>query len=153
MQRVKQIISQQSTPLEQLIKEMNVFENRYVFYNISYNMFTMDLYNNMYKGLQVAQERREIYRLIKSEQKEADASSMNKLNKILLLLSLFTLFSAILDACELFNSIIPFDWWLPHKVVGNILVSLLILSLFFYIIRQMLMGKDRESSPFSNKKT
>ena len=152
-QRVRQIISQQSTPLQQLIKEMNVFENRYVFYNISYNMFTMDLYNNMYKGLQVAQERREIYRLIKSEQKEADASSMNKLNKILLLLSLFTLFSAILDACQLFDSIVPFDWWLPHKVVGNILVSLLILTLFFYIIRQMIMGKDRQSSPFSNKKT
>jgi len=137
LQNIKQIINPHTTPLQQLIKEMNIFENRYVFYNISYNMFTMDLYKSIYKGLQVSQERREIYRIIKSEQKEADASNIKALNNILLLLSLFTLFSAILAACQLLENILPFDWWLPSKAIGYLIITLLLLLLFSFMIWKM----------------
>ncbi len=149
MKYLKQLIKQEDSLLLHLNKEMDDFENHYVFNNISYNTFTMELYNSIYKGMQISQERQEVYRLIGSEQKQFEASNTKVLNQVLFLLSLFTLFSAILDASQLFDNIIPFDMWLPHKSLGYLLVFLLLIICFGLIIWKM----TNIHTPITNKKT
>lgn len=132
-----QIVRQEDSLLLHLTKEMDDFENRYVFNNISYNTFTMELYKSIYKGMQISQERSEVYRLIGSEQKQFDASNTRILNQVLFLLSLFTLFSAILAACQLIDKIIPFRLWLLHDSIGYLLVTILLTMCFWLIIWKM----------------
>ena len=145
---LRQIIKQEDSPLLRLTKEMNEFENHYVFNNISYNTFTMELYNSIYKGMQISQERQEAYRLIGSEQKQFETSNTKVLNQILFLLSLFTIFSAILDTSQLLDNIIPFDLWLPHKSLGYLLVFIISIICFGIIIRKM----SDFHRPITNKK-
>ena len=137
IQYLKQIFKQEDSLLLRLTTEMDDFENHYVFNNISYNTFTMELYTSIYKGMQISQERQEVYRLIGSEQKQFEASNTKILNQVLFLISIFTIFSAILDASQLFDNILPFDLWLPHKSFGYLLVFIILIIGFGVIIWKM----------------
>lgn len=145
---LKQFIKQEDSLLLHLTKEMDDFENHYAFNNISYNTFTMELYNSIYNGMQISQERQEVYRLIGSEQKQFETSNTKVLNHVLFLLSLFTIFSAILDASQLFDNIFPFELWLPHKSLGYLLVFIILIICFGVIIWKMI----NIHTPVTNKK-
>ncbi len=148
LQYLKQLINQEDSLILHLTKEMDDFENHYVFNNISYNTFTMELYKSIFKGMQISQERQEVYRLIGSEQKQFEASNTKVLNQVLFLLSLFTIFSAILDASQLFDNILPFDMWLPHKSLGYLFVFIILTICFGVIIWKMI----NNHIPKTNKK-
>ncbi len=127
-------IGLKKTELAQLTSDLNDFEFKYVFHNISYFRFTTELYASFYKGLEVEKEREEVNRLINAKQNEVMVKKENTINMVIFTLTLFTLFEAVLAACELINKIIPYCSWLPSEEMGYFIFSIIFLSLFGKLI-------------------
>lgn len=136
-----------SKPIDKLKSELNAFETRYAFYNISYDYLPLELHEYISRGLQVDDERKVILDIITREKENEDAQNAKKLNIIIRCLSLFTFFLSIPAACDLANHIFPFEKWMYNESVGYLFFSILFVILSILGVFLLVKFLSHETNP------
>lgn len=123
------------TRLSQLEDELISFESTYCFHKISYNFLPLAIYKSIDSGLEISEERNQLYHLIDMENQRREKKNDKRVNKFLIFLTLLTMLSTLWDSSCLFNELYPYAEYVGSTIVGyKIVVSILSLIIILAII-------------------
>jgi len=126
-----------------LEKEFLDFEMNCCFHKISYNFLPLEIYQSLDIGLEINEERKQLFRMIEQEKNIQEKEGDRKLNNILLFLTGLTVFSAIWDFTCLLNQLYPYDELLGSTIGGFRIVTyiLLLLVIIIFIVNRFARAK------------
>ena len=117
-----------------LEREFLKFELNCCFHKISYNFLPLEIYQSLDTGLEINEERKQIYRKIAQEKNIQEKEGDRKMNNLLLFLTCLTVFSTVWDFSCLFNEIYPYEETIGSTVIGYRLVASILLLIVLVII-------------------
>ena len=120
--------------ISNLENEFLTFERDFCFHKISYNFLPLIIHNHLDIGLEINEEKNQLYRLIEQERNVQERESDKKMNNFLLFITCLTIFSAIWDLGSLFNEISPYEDILGSTTTGFRLVTTLLLFMVLLVI-------------------
>ena len=126
-----------------LEKEFLNFELNCCFHKISYNFLPLEIYQSLDVGLEINEERKQLFRMIEQEKNIQEKEGDRKLNNILLFLTGLTVFSAIWDFTCLLNQLYPYDELLGSTIGGFRIVTyiLLLTVIVIFIVNRFARAK------------
>lgn len=129
-----------SKPVNKLVKEFEEFERNCCFNRISYNFLPQLISDAVNNSLEVNDEMKQLYRIMAKERTRNETSNQKKMNALLIGISFLTLFSAIWDACSMFNEMTSFKahfgstFW-GFRIVGFIM-AIIVVGVLFYLYKR-----------------
>lgn len=121
--------------ISQLEDELVSFESAYCFHKISYNFLPLAIYKSIDSGLEISEERSQLYHLIDVENQRREKRNDRKVNRFLIFLTLLTMLSTLWDSSCLFNELYPYTEYVGSTIAGyKIVVSALSLVIIVAII-------------------
>lgn len=128
--------------IEKLSEEFLRFERNHCFYKISYNFLPQLVNGSIEKGLEIIDEKKELYHMIDQENVEREKKDDGRMNKLLFFLTCVTLFSAVWDTTCLLNELYPFESYWGSQVMGfRIIAYSLTLVMIVAIVANRLFKK------------
>lgn len=129
-----------SKPLNKLVREYEEFERNCCFSRISYNFLPQLISDAVNSSLEVNDEKDQLYRIMAKERSRSEASNQKKMNSLLIGISFLTLFSAIWDACSMFNEMMSFkahfgSSYLGFRIMG-IVMSFIVLGALIVLYKR-----------------
>ena len=129
-----------SKPVNKLVKEFEEFERNCCFNRISYNFLPQLISDAVNNSLEVNDEMEQLYRIMAKERTRNEASNQKKMNALLIGISFLTLFSAIWDACSMFNEMTSFkahfgSTFLGFRIVG-LIMAFIVVGVLFYLYKR-----------------
>jgi hypothetical protein len=109
----------------------DLFDTHYYFPHISYNFLPRKIHIHISDALEIDTEKKRIFERINRQNDILEKQSDTKMNQLLFVMTCLTIFSAIWDACCLFNEMYPFSsYWdtsnTGFRVIGTTAFSLLL---------------------------
>lgn len=124
-----------------LVEEFIGFERSYYFNKISYNFLPLEIRKALDAGLEIAEEKEQLYHLIEQEKDMREKRDDRKMNNLLFFLTCLTMFSAVWDSSCLFDQLYPYETVLGSTILGYRYVAytfflLILLVIFLNRIRK-----------------
>lgn len=133
--RLNDVFRSSPQHISRIEDELVTFEGKYCFHKISYNFLPLEIYKSVDKGLEISEERDQLYHLIEIENQRREKKNDKRVNRFLIFLTLFTMLSTLWDSSCLFNELYPYDIYVGSTIVGyKMVVSLLTLVIIFAVI-------------------
>ena len=129
-----------SKQVNRLIKEYETFERNCCFNRISYNFLPQLISDAINNSLEINDEMNQLYRIMAKERTRSEETSRKKMNALLIGISFLTLFSAIWDACSMFNEMTSFKahfgstFW-GFRIVG-LIMACIVIGVLFYLYKR-----------------
>lgn len=125
--------------VEKLSKEFLTFERHHCFFNVSYNFLPQEINQSIAIGLEIENEKKELYHMIEQENTQREKNDDGRMNKLLFFLTCITIISVIWDASCLANELYPFSSYWETKVMGYQVVtySIILIVLVAIIINRL----------------
>lgn len=143
--RMNILFRKKASKISYLEKEFLAFERNCCFHKISYNFLPLEFYESLDIGLEINEERKQLYHMIEQEKNIQDKEGDRKMNNLLFFLTCLTIFSTVWDFSCLFNQIYPYQEGLGSDVLGYRLVtSILLLFVIIIILGYRLTGNIRK---------
>lgn len=121
--------------ISRLEDELVSFESSYCFHKISYNFLPLAIYKSIDSGLEISEERIQLYHLIDVENQRREKRNDKKVNQFLVFLTILTMLSTLWDSSCLFNELYPYTEYVGSTIVGyKIVVSILSLIIILAIV-------------------
>ena len=141
--RMNILFRKKTAKIAHLEKEFVEFERNYCFHKISYNFLPLEIYKSLDVGLEINEERTQLYHMIAQESDTQEKSANNKINYLLSFLACLTIFSTIWDFCCLLNEMYPYEDSVGSSTLGYRIVvsSVLALLLCSIIVINRLVSK------------
>ncbi len=121
---------------EKLLLESVRFERKYSFNIISYNFLPEAFAKCVEKGLNIEDDKRNLYHILEQEEQSLSKKSDSSMNYLLFFMTCLTIFSAVYDACSLLNEILPYETNLGSSTSGyrffSSVLMLFVLSIFLF---------------------
>ncbi|MBR5169175.1 MAG: hypothetical protein IKW85_01240 [Muribaculaceae bacterium] len=123
-----------------LVKEFEGFERSCCFNRISYNFLPQLISDAISNSLEINDEMRQLYCVMAKERTRNEEASRKKMNSLLLAISFLTLFSAIWDACSMFNEMMSFKshfgstFW-GFRIIG-LIMAFVVIGVLVYLYRR-----------------
>lgn len=125
-----------------LVREYEAFERNCSFNRISYNFLPQLISDAINGSLEITDEMEQLYRIMAKERSRNDEINQKKMNSLLVGISFLTLFSAIWDACSMFNEMFSVEshfsssYW-GYRVMGFVMLVVVAGGLYLlYRFRQ-----------------
>ncbi len=121
-----------------LIEEAIDFERAYYFNKISYNFLPLEIHKALNVGLEIEEEKHQLYHLIAQENDRREKRDDQRMNNMLFFLSCLTVFSTVWDFTCLFNEMHPYEGWIGNATVGYRLLAypcLLLILIAIFLTR------------------
>ena len=122
-----------------LEKEFVRFERNYCFHKISYNFLPLEIYESLDTGLEINEEKSQLYHMIEQEKNMQEKENNSKINNLLFFLACLTVFSTIWDFCCLFNQLYPYEESWGSVILGHRMVASMVL--FLLVVCIILIGR------------
>ncbi len=127
---------------EKLMQESVEFEKKCSFHIISYNFLREEFNRCVEHGLKIEEEKQALYYLLEQEKSAREKDSDTKMNYLLFFMTCLTMFSAIYDACCLFNELFPYTDNVGSDILGfRLLASVMIALIFLALLINRLLSK------------
>lgn len=129
-----------SKRVNRLIREYETFERNCCFNRISYNFLPQLISDAVNNSLEINDEMEQLYRFMAKERARSEETSRKKMNALLIGISFLTLFSAIWDACSMFNEMTSFKahfgstFW-GFRIVG-LIMAFIVVGVLFYLYKR-----------------
>ena len=123
-----------------LVKAFEGFERNCCFNRISYNFLPQLISDAISCSLEINDEMRQLYHVMAKERTRNEEASRKKMNSLLLAISFLTLFSAIWDACSMFNEMMSFKshfgstFW-GFRIVG-LIIAFIVVGVLVYLYKR-----------------
>lgn len=124
--------------LSPLVEEFVEFERSYYFHKISYNFLPLEIRKILDAGLDINEEKEQLYHLIEQEKDMREKRDDRKMNNLLFFLTCLTMFSAVWDSSCLFDQLYPYETVLGSTVIGYRFVAY---SFFTFILIAILLNR------------
>ncbi len=121
-----QSLNPNRTDISKLLDEYESFEQKCCFHKISYNFLPLEIAEAIDKGLEIREEREQLYSMMEKEKNRRDEANDTMVNTSLFCISLLTLFSAIWDLSCLLDQMYPFAEYLGGQTFGYRTVAILL---------------------------
>jgi hypothetical protein len=132
--RMNILFRKKNTQASSLEKEFLTFERDCCFHKISYNFLPLEIYQSLDTGLEINEERTQLYHLIAQEKNIQEKEGDRKMNNLLFILTCLTIFSTVWDFTCLFNELYPYEVFLGSTIFGYRVITSALLSLVFLVI-------------------
>jgi hypothetical protein len=133
--RMNILFRKRKTDAARLEEEFAEFECNCCFHKISYNFLPLEIYEGLDVGLEINEEKNQLYRLIEQEKNIQEKKGDQRMNSLLFILTCMTVFSTIWDFCCLLDQIQPYEQSLGSSVLGyRVAASTILLILLIFII-------------------
>ena len=123
-----QSINIKPTDVGQLVDEYESFEQQCCFNKISYNFLPLEIARAIDKGLEIKEERFQLFKVMEKEQNRKEEANDRRVNMLLFCLSLLALFSAIWDISCLLDNMYPYKDYMGSEHLGYRTVALMLLA-------------------------
>lgn len=137
--RTNLLFRQGTCRTSQLVNRFIDFEHFYCFNKISYNFLPLEIQKAIDKGLEINDEKKQIYHLIEQDNNQQEKMSDKKMNNILIYLTFLTLFSTLWDCASLLDSVLPYE-----AVVGNAINGYRIVTYIFIAVTAVIIFINRK---------
>lgn len=125
--------------LSKLMEEFVEFERSYYFNKISYNFLPLEIRKALDSGLEINEEKEQLYHLIEQENEVQEKRSDRKMNNLLFFLTCLTIFSTVWDTSCLFDRLYPYETVIGSSILGYRFV----VSAFFALILLVILFNRR----------
>lgn len=126
--------------ISSLVEEFIDFERSYYFNKISYNFLPLEIRKSIDSGLEIDEEKNQLYHLIEQEKDMREKRDDRKMNNLLFFLTCLTMFSAVWDSSCLFDQLYPYESVIGSTVLGYRFVAY---SFFTFILIAILLNRFR----------
>jgi hypothetical protein len=142
--RINILFRKKNADVSRLEKEFLSFEQDCCFHKISYNFLPLEIYQSLDTGMEINEERTQLYRLIEQEKNIREKEGNRKMNYLLFILTCLTIFSTVWDFTCLFNQLYPYEEFMGSTILGyRLFTSLLLLLVFLTILVYRFIGKSK----------
>lgn len=121
--RTNLLFRQNACRTSQLVDQFIDFEHFYCFNKISYNFLPLEIQKAIDNGLEINEEKNQIYHIIEQDNNQQEKTSDKKMNNILIFLTFLTLFSTLWDCASLLDSILPYETAIGSTITGYRIVT------------------------------
>ncbi len=119
---------------QKLVKEAFEFDKTCSFNTISYNFLPEEFSGCIENGLRIEEDKKVLYLLLEQENTAREKTSDSKMNYLLFFMTCLTVFSAIYDACSLFNEMYSYEDNIGSGEMGFRLVASGLTSLILIVL-------------------
>ncbi|MDR1583902.1 MAG: hypothetical protein LBS55_11725 [Prevotellaceae bacterium] len=143
--RINILFRKKNANVARLEKGFISFECDCCFHKISYNFLPLEIYQSLDTGMEINDERKQLYSLIEREKNVQEKQSDRKMNSLLFILTCLTIFSTVWDFTCMFNALYPYEIYLGSAILGyRLLTSVLLLVIFAIFLGLRFVGKNKQ---------